>query len=117
MKRTFPKLLTSLVVLLVPMTITAAELLQEHAKVLSSEPIIETKIISRRADSCLGAKPVSRNLVKIIEWDLGTGSCSIEETHEILSGYQVLYEWDNQQFSFIAAEPPGSHVPIRITIN
>ncbi len=94
----------------------AAELYAK-ADVLSSEPIIEVEQSRQQLDGCPGSKPAGRNILELMDWDLQSGNCLVTRETEVISGYLVRYQWDEQIFSQVMPEPPGRTVPVYIKIH
>jgi len=88
----------------------------DKAEVIRTEPLTRIERNRHLAVECFN-KPETNDLVELLHWDLGTGHCSVEETTEIITGYRVYYQWDNQVFSHVVAERPGSHIPVRVEVN
>ncbi len=87
----------------------------DEAEVIRSEPITRTERTRHLAFECF-SKPGSHDLLELLHWDLGTGHCSVEETTETVTGYRVYYQWDGQVFSQVMTKAPGSHIPVRVTL-
>ncbi len=88
----------------------------DKAEVIRTEPLTRIERNRHLAVECFN-KPETNDLVELLHWDLGTGHCSVEETTEIITGDRVYYQWDNQVFSHVVAERPGSQIPVRIEVN
>jgi uncharacterized protein YcfJ len=88
----------------------------DTAVVVRSEPVTRIDRNRRLADACL-SKPETDNLLTLLHWDLGTGNCIVEETTETITGYRVYYQWQDQVFSQMMAERPGTYIPVRVEIN
>ena len=88
----------------------------DKAEVIRSEPITRIEHNRHLAIECY-SKPETNDLVELLHWDLGTGHCSVTQTTETITGYRVYYQWDDQVFSHVVAERPGSYIPIRIEVN
>lgn len=98
-----------------------AEEILVNARVLRSEPIflsvntaVEEAADFRRVDPC--EKPLHKNLLDLLNWDLGACPVQEELRHQI-QGFRVYYEWDNQEFSFVSRNQPGTHIPLKVLFN
>jgi len=89
---------------------TAEEMLVQ-ARVIRAEPVL-TRVESTRVSLC--EKPGRRNLHDLLEWDLRTGHCGRVDVRTRIEGFRVYYEWDDQEFSFVADSQPGSHIPLKV---
>lgn len=96
--------------------ISAAEFYDE-ARVIRAEPIVKIEVHRTLSESCLGAKPVTDNLIELLNWDLGTGHCELVERTETITGYRVFYRWDNQEFKQVMIDHPGETIPVRVVLN
>ena len=110
--------MTLLAILLVILLVTGypaanAEEMLVRARVLRSEPILTDVTGLKGADSC--QKPMEKNLLNLLHWDLGTGSCLAYSSKQRIEGYRIYYEWDNQEFSFVSARQPGTHIPLKVS--
>ena len=88
-----------------------------EAEVVSSEAIKQIDQRRLLAAECLGGKPRSGSLVQLLHWDLGTGHCERIEEHETITGYRVIYKWNDQLFSQVMTERPGERIPLRIEVD
>ena len=87
----------------------------DKAEVIRTEPLTRIEHNRHLAVECF-SKPETDDLVELLHWDLGTGHCSVEETTETITGYRVYYQWNDQVFSHVMAERPGSHIPVRVEV-
>jgi hypothetical protein len=115
------KLLLSAVVglvLLMASTIpiaNAAEFIAE-AEVIRSEPIFRVSQRRSLAPEC-AVKPSERDLVTLLNWDLGTGRCAAYQRDRTITGYRVFYRWDDRVFSQEMQRKPGEWIPVSVRID
>ena len=94
---------------------SAAEFTAE-AEVIRSEPIFRVSQRRSLTAEC-AAKPSQRDLVTLLNWDLGTGHCAAYESDKTVTGYRVFYRWDDRVFSQEMQQEPGDWIPVRVHID
>jgi len=55
-------------------------------------------------------------LAATLRWDL-RGRCRASDQPSVVTGYEVVYEWDGRRFNTVMSEPPqGDRLPLKLEI-
>ncbi len=88
-----------------------------RGKVVKIVPITETITRKRTGTTCKYPKPTTYSgLTALIGWDLRHNCDTIRST-EVVTGYQVFYQWDDRTYTRTMSERPGATVPLLLTVD
>jgi hypothetical protein len=96
----------------------AARDLIVQGTVVEVQPITSSRQIAESPSSCHAQPAVPRNdLADLLAWDLRAGCPTVYRSEQSITGYRVVYEWDDRVYTRVMRQPPGETVALRVSVD